>query len=115
MNRLQQTKAVFLELRHAFGAEMSAGDVLRLAARIVAIYRNKDWEREYGGFVAKDSFFAQAVDLAMDDGGWRVLDFERVGGMLLCDELPDNHLIIEKRIESFVGRPEWPRIETVWP
>lgn len=115
MNRSQQTKAVFFELRRTLGTDFSAGALLRIAARLVAAYRANAWERAYGGYTTKDPFFSRPVDLAMEDGGWRIMDFETVQGMSLCDDLPDNHIRVEKRIKDFVGTPEWPRIETVWP
>jgi hypothetical protein len=115
VNRSQQTKAVFFELRHVFGTELSAGALLRIAARLVAAYHVVTWQKSYGGYTVPDPFFAQEVDLAMNDGGWRVMYFESGQGMSPCDELPDSDIRVQKRIKGFVGITEWPRIETVWP
>jgi hypothetical protein len=115
VNRSEQTKAIFAELKRTFGSSQPAGALLRLAATIVATYRTRDTDVEallHGSTLR--SFFAREVDKAMEDGGWRIMDFECAIGMSLCDELPDNYLVIENKIQQLIGRTEWPRIETVW-
>jgi hypothetical protein len=114
MNRPSQTRAVYLELRRALGGAFSAGELLRLAASLIAAYKLDRDDRDYGGYAARDAFAAAAVDKAMMDGGWTILDFEYRAGMPMSDDIPDNQLAIEARIKGIVGRAEWPRIEMAW-
>jgi hypothetical protein len=114
MNRPLLTRAVFFELRRALRDAFSAGELLRLAASLVAAYK-LDWEdKDYGGYVSRDPFRAAAVDKAMMDGGWKILDFEHRSGMPMSDDTPEDHLAVEARIKGFVGRAEWPRIGMAW-
>jgi hypothetical protein len=111
LSRSRQTQAVFFELRRALGDAFNAGELLRLAACLVAAYK-LDWEdKDYGGYAARDPFSAAAVDKAMMDGGWKILDFEHRAGMPMSDDAPENQLAVEARVRRFVGRAEWPRIE----
>lgn len=77
MQKPAQLRAVFAELRAAVGAEVSGGDLIRLAHLILKSYQ---FEEESGDHpeIRLDSraFSALAVDEAMADGGWRVLAFE---------------------------------------
>jgi hypothetical protein len=100
--------------RLALGDAFSAGELLRLAASLVAAYKLERDERDYGGYRARDPFAAAAVDKAMTDGGWKILDFEHRAGMPMSDDIPENQLAVEARIKGFVGRAEWPRIEMAW-
>lgn len=113
-NRPVEVRAVFLELRRALGDAFSAGELLRLAASLVAAYKLKWEDKDYGGYAARDPFSAAAVDKAMMDGGWKILDFEHSSGMPMSDDPPENQLAVEARINRFVGRAEWPRIEMGW-
>lgn len=116
MTRAQQVRAVFHVLKETLGDQYSAGDLLRSAAALVEACRTLDEEEALDRRVGpREAFFASEVDKAMADGGWRVLDFERRAGMHLLDELPERGIVVQKRLDRLVGRPEWPRIETVWP
>jgi hypothetical protein len=109
----RQIREVFAILKQHIKGRMPAGELLRLAFAFIELYRSLDIE-QYGdlGYSTRESFFAAAVDNAMKDGGWRIMVHEAKIGMELSDELPDNHLQIRARIQSFIGRTEWPRIGT---
>ena len=79
MSRPSQIRRVVAELRAVLGPEYPFRDLLRLAAIIVRAHREPEVLDE-GGYV-RSAFFAIEVDLALQDGGWKVLDFERRGGM----------------------------------
>ena len=111
VNRPSQIREVYLELRRIFGGQLNAGEVLRLAALIVKAYREPEtldptFDDEYGRL----PFVALELDTAMEDGGWRILEYEGRRGMALTDDLPDNYFAVEARIRGFVGQTQWPRI-----
>jgi hypothetical protein len=101
-------------LKQAFGEQLPAGELLRLAMALIEAYQNIEIER-YGefGYPTRDPFFIWDVDKAMQDGGWRVLHCERKTGMELSDDSSDNHWAAQTRILRFIGQTQWPRIETV--
>jgi hypothetical protein len=105
LNRSQQLREVFAELKQFYGDKVSAGELLRLAAALIEAYQNIDVER-YGdfGYPKRDPFFASDVDKAMRDGGWRVLNFESKAGMPLSDDLPDNYWALLARIQVLVRK-----------
>lgn len=75
-SRSIKVRQVFAELRHALGAEIPAGELLRLAAALVdASYPRepKDEHREVG---ARPAFDQVPLDRAFADGGWRIMNGE---------------------------------------
>jgi len=81
MNRPAKLRAIYKELRNVLGAATPAIELLKLANAILQTYTDTDLEtfedrRGAGGV----PIFARAVDHAMSDGGWQILDFEARGG-----------------------------------
>jgi len=70
-------RAIFYELR-ATGIDAQAVDVLRLADVIVQALdgRRQEIDEDYRGYNFPRRLPYIAVDKAMNDGGWRVLEFE---------------------------------------
>lgn len=114
MTRSQTVKAFYRVLKEALGPDVSAGDVLRAAATLLAAFEAPEFEEVDRRQGPREGFFASEVDTAMEDGGWQVLDFELRSGMPLLDEQPENAPVVRRGIERLVGRTEWPRIEMAW-
>lgn len=77
MTRSTQIREVFAELRNALGDRISARDALEAAASIVDLFTideddGPQFDLRYGGM----PFSQWAVDVALADGGWRVLGLE---------------------------------------
>jgi hypothetical protein len=74
MNRSQQVRAVFQELRQTVGHLYSARELLEKAATLVDLFTVKDdpsrFELRTGGV----PFEEWSLDVAMADGGWRILN-----------------------------------------
>jgi hypothetical protein len=103
VNRPNQIRRVYIELRRALGDDLSAGDLLRLAASIVRAYRAPE---EADPTSNRPPFFALEVDKAMKDGGWRVLHHEERTGTQLSEELPDNYFNVQAKIRELVGQTQ---------
>jgi hypothetical protein len=111
VNRPAQIRQIYVELKHALGDEVSAGDLLRLAALIVENYREPEkLDPTFGDGPRQTPFVELELDNAMKDGGWRILEYEGRAGMRFSDELPDNYFSERARIQRLVGRTQWPRI-----
>ena len=76
MNRPQQVRAVFQELRRTVGDRFSARELLEQAAALVDLFAvpedNTRFELHRGGV----PFEEWSLDVAMADGGWRILNDE---------------------------------------
>jgi hypothetical protein len=76
MNRPQQVRAVFQELRRTVGHRFSARELLERAAALVDLFTvpedNTRFELRRGGV----PFGEWSLDVAMADGGWRILNYE---------------------------------------
>lgn len=76
MNRPQQVRAVFQELRRTVGDRFSARELLERAAALVDLFTvpedNTRFELRRGGV----PFEEWSLDVAMADGGWRILNDE---------------------------------------
>lgn len=114
MNRSQKVRAIFVELKSVLGSQLKTIELLRLASAIVAAHRDQSDPIENDGYRTRDSFFSRPVDRAMQDGGWDVLYFEHGSGMQVWEDWNEFAYIDVKLVERFVGKTEWPRIETVW-
>jgi hypothetical protein len=103
VNRPQQVREIFAELKQVFGVRVAAGELVRVANALLETYRSLDIEH-YGdfGYPKQDPYFALDVDKAMRDGGWKVLNFEKTG-MALSDDLPDNYWAVQSRVHRLVG------------
>jgi hypothetical protein len=70
-------RQVFAELRRALGAEIPAGQLLSLAAALVAAAYPIETDEEHRRRVGDRPTFDQApLDRAFSDGGWRVMHRE---------------------------------------
>lgn len=84
--RSKQIVQVYAELRRAVGDRATSRELLDCAAHIVGSYREEqsdDIGRAPGGSAP---FWAQPLDRAFSDGGWRVMAFETRGGLRVTDE-----------------------------
>lgn len=101
-------KAIYAELRAgSAGTEASAIDLLKLAQHIVRAYTDpvsilepEAPEKEWHGFLHS------AVDVAMRDGGWKVLAFEQKSISSYGDSSIDDITLLRSKVEKFFG-PEW--------
>lgn len=80
MNRPNQIRQIAELLREELGPRVPFRDLLRMAAIIVRAHREPERFLLDEGRI-RSAFFALEVDIALGDGGWRVLDFERRLGM----------------------------------
>ena len=111
MTQTQKIREIFAVFKSVYAGKRPAGELLRAAFAFIELYKALEVERyAEEGYSTREAFFAAAVDRAMKDGGWRIMDYERKTGMALSDDLPDNYLSVQARIKNFVGRTEWPRI-----
>lgn len=76
MNRAQQVREVFLELRRGLGERVAAAEVLACAASLVELFAEDDNGPEFSLRKGGLPFEMQALDVAFADGGWRVLSNE---------------------------------------
>jgi hypothetical protein len=104
MNRPQQIREVFFELRRAVGDQASARELLQLASAIVRAYTEPEDDGAEPEFWGRAPFLAAEVDKAMMDGGWRVLDFECRCGLPVAEETPENTLWVQARLRRLVER-----------
>ena len=93
MNRAQQVRAVYAELRHALGPAVPARMLLRCAAEIVAQHHALSAPVTDPAPRPSRSFVSVPLDLAFRDGGWRVLEHERAGLAVASDDAwsPQRH------------------------
>ena len=111
MQNPARLRAIYAELRRAAGKEIAAADLLRLAHFLLKQYR-LDAARvevdEYGRPVDSRAFFALPVDVAMADGGWRILNFEERRSFGIDDISPLEKSLITRLVRRYV-RSEWPQ------
>ena len=73
MNRPQQVRQVFFELRRAISSDVAAGDLLDYANQLVDEFFGEEeprFELRLGG----RPFDEWSLDAVFSDGGWRVLE-----------------------------------------
>jgi hypothetical protein len=107
MARPGQFRRIFAELRRA-RPNASGRELLQLTDYIIRAHREPELIEFNDGY-GRRSFFAQDIVSAFEDGGWRVLDFERRQGMSFDDEISDNRDRVEVRLRPLIGRTKWPR------
>src|SRR5262245_43644562 len=71
-----KVRQVFAELRRALGAEIPAGEVLRLAAALVDVAHPIEVPDEPGRPSNRPASDRMPLDRAFSDGGWRVMHRE---------------------------------------
>jgi hypothetical protein len=106
MKRPALLRAIFGELRQAFGPEIPTRDLARLATAIVRSYlEDVDELAAFGLARETKSLHSMPVDEAIKLG-WRVVAFEEEGTPYL-DEMEERRLrALRPLIESYLG-PEW--------
>lgn len=100
-------RAIYLELRAATRGQVPAGDLLRLAHLILRSYTaDRDGLSDFGRPSDSRAFFALPLDIAMRDGGWRILNFEVCRAFGIDEIEPENLTILRVCIQGFLG-PQW--------
>ena len=74
MNRPQQVRAVFQELRQTVGDQFSAGELLARASALVDLFTVNDDPFRREPLEDRPPFEEWSLDVTMADGGWRILD-----------------------------------------
>jgi hypothetical protein len=75
VGRSIKVRQVFVELRHALGAEIPAGELLRLAAALVDATRPIEGRDEHQRR-DRPAFDQVPLDRAFSDAGWRIMHRE---------------------------------------
>lgn len=77
---MNPTNALYAEIRGLLGADVSTGDALRFAGEIVRFYvlRKQRIRRAERQLRTEENppFELLPVDIAMEDGGWKILEYE---------------------------------------
>lgn len=104
-------RAIYAELRASAGSDVAAGDLLRLAHLVLRAYKVDFIEpaEKTGGREKKGGFHALPVDQAMDDGGWKVLDFETPRLPVSDDLGQEGVMFLHRQLTKFLGH-EWRRV-----
>ncbi len=81
MRRSEKVTAVYHELRQSVGAGATASEVLECAASLVDLFLDAEDGARYELRTEQPTFDMLAVDVALADGGWRILsrDWHRLG------------------------------------
>jgi hypothetical protein len=115
MRKPDLIRAIYSELRRNLGPDVPAGDALRLAHFIVRSYtEERDSLADFGEAKVGRSLLYAPVDEAMNDGGWRVMEYEcsSAGG---GDDLNAvERLVLCSLIEKYLG-PEWQHHQWIGP
>lgn len=115
MRKPELIRAIFAELRRTLTPDVSDGDALRLAHFIVRSYTEEhDYLADFGRERASRSLLYTPVDEAMNDGGWRVMEYEGGRESVKDDRDPDTHRILCNLIERYLG-PEWRHHQWIGP
>jgi hypothetical protein len=76
MNRPQQVRAVFQELRRTVGDRFTARELLEQAAALVDLFTVPEDQSRFELRTGGVPFEEWGLDAAMADGGWRILNYE---------------------------------------
>lgn len=114
MRRPKLIKAIYAELRRAL-PDLPAGDVLKLANRLLRAYTSDpDLMKLFGREVETRSVDRLPLDVALKDGGWRVMEYELHRAAEFEDLEPHMLAAIRPIIEKYLG-PEWQHHSQVRP
>lgn len=115
MRKPELVRAIFAELRSTLTPDVSDGDALRLAHLIVRSYtEERDLLADFGRAKASRSLFYLPVDEAMNDGGWRIMEYERSGAGESLEPDPSANRILISHVERYLG-PEWRHHQWIGP
>ena len=74
MHKSTRIKVIYIELRRILGNAVSSRELIKLAHAIFKSHNGHgDSVEEYGKAKERSAFFYLPVDVAMEDGGWRIL------------------------------------------
>lgn len=76
MRRSEKVTAIYRELRQAVGGRATAGEVLACAASLVDLFLDEDEGPDFDLHTGRQPFDMLPVDVALADGGWRLLSRE---------------------------------------
>jgi hypothetical protein len=76
VNRPQTIRLLYAELRRWLGRHVAAREVLEAAVALFDLYRGLD-AVEPESVSSRPPFWAEPLDRAFSDGGWRVLAYEK--------------------------------------
>ena len=74
MRRGARVVAIYGVLREVVGDDFLAGDLLAGAESLVALFEESEGAPQFQLSFGRTPFEMQELDLAMADGGWRMLD-----------------------------------------
>jgi hypothetical protein len=105
MRRSEKLRQIYRELRLA-GVEAPASDLVQIASLILRAYSGDTDEVDDFG-VPRDtrSLVHMPVDSAMEDGGWRVLEFELKQSRSIDDLDPERLHYIRRIARKVIGSP----------
>jgi len=107
MRKSQLLREIFAELRAGLGPEVASGDVIKIAHVILRSYSEEiDTHAQLAFGSNHHTLASMAVDIAMSDGGWRILEFELENKSQLDDINPVKRNTLRYLIEKYLG-PEW--------
>lgn len=106
MRKPDLLRGIYAELRRGLGPDVPANDLLKLAHVILRSYTDDGKQDDYPSTTSARAFVSLPVDEAMRDGGWRVLEFERMRGILVDNIDSDTVADVRPLIEKYLG-PEW--------
>lgn len=101
MSRPRQVREIFFELRRTLGAQVSSRDLLELAAAVVERFHGDDDDGTNGHESGAYPFDCRPVDVALADGGWRVMAWETRRGMALTEEDSESRML-SSRLRSLM-------------
>lgn len=88
MNRSAQVREVYAELRRSLGDRFTSNEMLKAAMSVVELFSIDEddlvprFELRLGGL----PFNQWSLDVALADGGWRVLEHERFQGRVIEEQ-----------------------------
>lgn len=77
MNRARRVREVYLELRRELGDRAPLRELLECAASLVELFDEEESDPQFELWTGGVPFDCWALDLALADGGWRVMGRER--------------------------------------
>jgi hypothetical protein len=98
-------KAIYAELRAAAGPQAEARHLIQLAHIVLRAYLDEDQRSDgFGRPGVSREFGTLPVDLAMNDGGWRILEFETSRRVTLDDVEIGELVRLRIIVEQVLGR-----------
>ena len=98
MNRPQQIRSVFSELRAVLGDDVSSRELLEAAYSLVELVEDEESGPGFSLRIGGQPFAHWSLDRVFADGGWKLLAGEYRGGTSPDDDLAD--LVDVKKVFS---------------